>query len=55
MKIEISELARSEMENWRAAVYERCEALSLGLRLGLGLAHLLELFPFYEDFCPLLV
>ena len=53
MKIEISDPTRGETENWRAN--ERCATLSLGLALGLGLAHFLELCAFREDFRPPLV
>ena len=53
LKIEISDPTRSETEDWRA--YERCATLGFGLALCLGLAHLLELRPFCEDFRPPLV
>jgi len=50
LKSEISDPTRGGSENNRT--YEGCATVSLGLALCLGLAHLLELRPFGEDFRP---
>lgn len=53
MKSEISDSTRGGKESRRA--YKGCTTVSLGLALGLGLAHLFELGPFGENFRPALV
>ena len=50
LKSEMSGPGRGGTERCRA--YEGCATVSLELALGFGLAHLLELGPFGEDFRP---